>query len=447
MPTSHPPLSPAGHLVRASSVDDMRQVLSSGSDGFVCEPIAMRDATAWRLTDGAISHVSGGFFSVVGVTPRGDDEGRPLVLLYQPQSAFNGLVVASRDDELFVLLQARVEPGNLGVAQYGPTVQSTPANYLRVHGGRPTPYLECFQHARTGVAPVGDWTELDLGSRYLLKNKRLVCVEAIGSLPVEPGFLWVPASLLKKAVLEGALMNTDLRSMLAVMPWSQWPSRDDLDDVGRAAHTSLARRPRPAIIGGALAQVGRPRPPVRLVPLTELDHWDLNEYGLFELEPAAQGFDVQFFRIEAPTREVPRWTQPLLNSRTRGRVVLALAVVDGALQALVHGRGEPGLSTGAAMYPTYVASPGGSAPASDSAALEGLQACQPTTLAHTLESDEGGRFFRDESDFELVLVDEAVDVGEDYRWVTLSELKCLLGISNVCSIQLRCIASMLLALL
>jgi hypothetical protein len=128
-------------------------------------------------------------------------------------------------------------------------------------------------------------------------------------------------------------------------------------------------------------------------------------------------------------------------------VVLALTVVDGAIRALVQVRSEPGLSTGAAVFPSHVVLPGQPGPAAGSAVYERLLSSRELALAETLESDEGGRFFRDESRFELLVVDVPHDFGSGYLWITLSELKCLLGISNVCSLQLRCITSMLLGLL
>jgi hypothetical protein len=128
-------------------------------------------------------------------------------------------------------------------------------------------------------------------------------------------------------------------------------------------------------------------------------------------------------------------------------VVLALTVSAGAVLALVQVRSEPGLSTGAAVFPSDVVLPGQRDPAAGSPVCEELLASRSTILARTLESDEGGRFFRDESDFELHLVGDAGDFGEAFQWITLSELRCFLGISNACSLQLRCIASMLLALL
>jgi len=98
---------------------------------------------------------------------------------------------------------------------------------------------------------------------------------------------------------------------------------------------------------------------------------------------------------------------------------------------------ECGLATGAALAPSYVRYPGtaGEPPAW---LVEGER------LSRTTESDEGGRFFRDASVYEVVDTDEAF-AGEPGAWLRLSELKLLLRMSNVCTIQLRGVLSQLLA--
>lgn len=63
-------------------------------------------------------------------------------------------------------------------------------------------------------------------------------------------------------------------------------------------------------------------------------------------------------------------------------------------------------------------------------------------LLRTAASDEGGRFFRDVSRYELVMTspdDESPGV-----WLRVSELKWLLANSNIVSIQLRGLTSLLL---
>ena len=63
----------------------------------------------------------------------------------------------------------------------------------------------------------------------------------------------------------------------------------------------------------------------------------------------------------------------------------------------------------------------------------------------TKESDEGGRFFRDASRYGLVRVDDGVAPSDDDGlWLRISELKHFLSMSNICTIQLRGLASLLL---
>jgi oxidase EvaA len=422
----------------------MRSVLGVVRGGFSCERIPMSECPAWRFADGAISHSSGGFFSVVAVTH--DDAGAPpTVLLHQPQSALNGLLTSSIDGETHFLLQARAEPGNAEETQYGPTVQSTPANYLRVHGGNPTPYLDLFFTSTAAARQAGDFSELDLGERYLFKNKRLIYVHLLEAEDPEPGFVWVPARTVQEAVSESTLLNTDLRSMFAVMPGSPWIDRRP-DELGDAARRSLRRPVCGELIGSVLEPLGRPPTHVGLTSLDELDHWDLTDDGLIESEPARQGFDVHFFRVSAPSREVPEWTQPLVDSRSAGQVALALSVSEGVVFVLVRVAEEVGLSTGSAVFPTHLVYPGRQPTDAQSSVLDALTVAGSTTLLSTLESDEGGRFYHDQSGCELILTDELVEVGDGYHWITLAELRHLLGLSNVCAIQLRCISSMLLAL-
>ena len=65
-------------------------------------------------------------------------------MLYQPQGAINGMLTRRIDGERQFLFQARAEPGNVGEVQFGPTLQSTPANYLQFHGGRTSDFFPHF---------------------------------------------------------------------------------------------------------------------------------------------------------------------------------------------------------------------------------------------------------------------------------------------------------------
>lgn len=190
-----------GNLKNAVSTAELKDFLAESKIGFVVAPIDLRDMTTWHFFEGALSHKSGGFFSVAGVQFEAQP-GRQAIFLYQPQSALTGLLTCMIGGRRHFLLQARAEPGNVAQAQFGPTVQSTPANYLRAHGGKASPYIEWFTTYQSQIQVLHDSMQLDYGERYLFKSKRLIVAQCDPTIPVQDGFIWVPADLMNALVAE-----------------------------------------------------------------------------------------------------------------------------------------------------------------------------------------------------------------------------------------------------
>lgn len=417
----------------AASLQAMKDFLDESRQGFVVEPITLAQMPSWKIVDGALSHVSGGFFSVVGIEFDPLDEARrkEAVYLYQPQSAINGLLSCRIDGRQHFLLQARAEPGNLGQAQYGPTLQSTPANYLRAHGGRATPYIGLFTTYQPGLRIIHDSLQLDLGQRYLFKSKRVIVAECPVDMPVEDGFIWVPAEVVNAAVALPTFLNTDLRALFGICAWDD-PVGGDLAPLSREVAASLCRAPRAEVLAEVMTALPGKIAAYRFRDLARLEHWRISEDGICE-RGDTQGFDVGYFHVEARRREVASWQQPLIASRSRGHARLVCRIADGALEVLVAAGEEPGLQTGKALLPSNLRYPGGSA----SSPWPGGK-----VLLQTTESDEGGRFHCDASTYEIVLAPPGYR-GEGI-WLRISELKRLLACSNFCTIQLRVLASLLL---
>lgn len=408
-------------------------LLLESREGFLAQPIGFAGMSSWHFCDGALSHVSGGFFSVVGVRfePSEEGPGSDALYLYQPQSAFNGLLTCDIEGQQHFLLQARAEPGNVGQAQFGPTVQSTPANYLRLHGGKTTPYFEWFSTFRPDLQVLHDSVQLDLGGRYLFKSKRVVVARCPVDIPVLEGFAWVPARLVNAAVNRSTFLNTDLRALFSLCAWGTAPGH--LAPVANLVCESLHQPVRAEALAGVVqALQGGAAAGYRLQDIANMPGWRVADSGIIEVD-GHQGFDVRYFQIEARRREVARWQQPLIQSRTEGCVRLLCRVVNGVFEVCVRVAAEPGLQTGKALLPSHVRYPGAAGP---DAAVPGR------LLARTRESDEGGRFFQDTSAYELVLLDPLAEA--DGQWLRVSELRWFLSCSNFCTIQLRVLVSLLL---
>lgn len=417
----------------ANGADDLKSFLAQAKVGFVIEKITLSQMPDWVLRDGALSHKSGGFFSLVGVAAS-DRPAEQKLMMYQPQSALTGLLTTVHLGERFYLLQARAEPGNCGIAQYGPTIQSTPANYLRLHGGNTSPYVDWFTTFKPSISVLHDSMQLDLGERYLFKSKRLLVVQCPPDVPLAPGFIWVPAQLLAQATVESTFLNTDLRSLINVCSWGEEDAQG-LHPLAEQVRKSLQQKPRPEKFAEISAAFNAVPQQFQFMPLDRLAGWRLTDTGLSEVQ-VRQGFEVGYYRVEAHGREVRSWSQPLINSRSTGLVALACRVLNGTLECAVRVAAETGLQTGRALLPTLLQYPG------DPAAATSLTGQR---LVQTTESDEGGRFYQDASEYELVLTDSPLaETDSSLVWLTVSELRVMLRQSNLCSIQLRGVASLLL---
>jgi oxidase EvaA len=414
-----------------------RARLRAALEGFSTRKVALKAGEAWALDDGAIVHKSRGFFSVVGARFDGAPD---AVLLYQPQSAIAGLLGKMEGSGASFLLQTRVEPGLVNGAQLAPTVQSTLANYLRVHGGHPTPHIEYFTTYKADAVPHCESSQFDLGERYLMKVKRSSVIEVCPEVQAGGTLVWVSAAELRLAVLESYYLDMDLRALIALAPWTATGTGFCIEPASPAIRKSLREAIRPAVVGQILASLDGRSSFRGFVPVTALENWECNEWGLFEKDPV-DGFSVEYFETQSTSREVPSWVQPLINSHSPGRVVLFLRKSRGIVEVLVRTSHERGFPNGSAVCASYVRYPG--RPVGGVEDRFDGQADSLRILARTEECDEGGRFFQDTNIYEVIEVGGG-DAPVDGVWVSVAELKFLLGRSQVCSIQLRAISSMLL---
>lgn len=406
--------------------------------GFAIRPVTFADASpSWSIRNGALQHRSGGFFALGGVLdPR---SGAEHLMLFQPQGAVNGLAAATIDGERCFLLHARAEPGNVGEVQFGPSLQSTPANWMQVHGGAPAPYgalfLEHAPHARN----LAETVQLDLGMRYVQKTKRVAICEVAADAPTHPGFHWTSARAVIEALAEDYCFNTDLRAAIAVAPWSVDPDAGELCPRSDAVRRSLAAPIRPDRLGQVVShlQAGE-RVRLQPVPLHDMRGWAVGDDGI---EPRAPngGVAVRLYTVEAPSREVSSWVQPLVSAGGEGYSALACRERDGILEVWAALRDEIGLVNGVALGPSVLAYPGDTV-----ATTEWLGDAE--TWVETRESDEGGRFFHHGGRSALIRVAAGAEPpnGAAGAWLRVSELKHMLGLSLMCTLQLRTLSSLLL---
>jgi oxidase EvaA len=420
-------------------------------------PLALEELPSWRWRAGRLAHVSGRFFSVVGVRARSDErrlDGLEQPLIDQPEVGILGFLLAPSADGPRLLVQAKAEPGNVHGVQLAPTVQATESNYQRVHGGAPTAFLERFLWPAR--RPVSDSLQSEQGGRFLGKYNRNQVVEVADGVPEPPGasWRWFPALELLAALRSDFAVNTDARSVLVCCDWdrlapqgaafARWRGAGDWRELLWRSAQAPAEVVMPEVRGAQralAARRGRLRLTLERVPLEALAGWALRDGALV---PVAGGeFGIVGRRVHAPGREVADWDQPLAAARAEGEVVLVAQLREGALRFLFRASAEIGFREGVQWGPTLQRPDGPPLEGAWGEWLAGREGGQ--VLASCLQSDEGGRFDRSTARYAVLLAPEGLaDPVDDGLWLSLAAVRRLLLHRSMLTNEARSALSLLL---
>ena len=115
------------------------------------------------------------------------------------------------------LLGAKAEPGNIGILQLSPSIQSTGSNIKRAHGGKHPPLLEVLT-AERGVRIVYRAQHNEEGGRFWRKtNENIVAfLDDEGVIATDLSwFHWASLSQIKELALMDTVLNPFVKTILA----------------------------------------------------------------------------------------------------------------------------------------------------------------------------------------------------------------------------------------
>lgn len=425
---------------RVRSVSDIRAWLDAvvDRDDFRVEEIDMAQSAEWAMRDGALAHRSGRFFRVVGTRWAGVE--RPLI--EQTEVGTLGFVRRRSAAGIEFLAYAKIEPGNVGVAQIAPSFQATASNVDRVHGGASPPGQEWFGADPQGI--VFATLESEQGSRFLGKLNRNMMIEASGPADDTPLHRWLSSRQLLAALADDFTVNTDARSVICCSPWDELvehpPFTQGRSDFAAALAQSYASRVRPEIAGkvDAALEVARARTAAtEVVALDAMSSWRIGRSGITPI--AAKPYRIKQIRVHSISREVTDWDQPIVDSAGVGRVDLVCSRRGGVLRFGFRPLAEPGLLRRVELGPSCQIAPGEPLSGHDWSADGAIRiSCR--------QSDEGGRFDHDVTVYRVIEI--AGPGGEqDWIWLSLSELQPLLARGGMFTSEARSALSLLLSLL
>lgn len=414
--------------------------------------------------DGRLAHRSGRFFSIDGIGVSTDwglvaEWDQPII--NQPEIGYLGIVAKEFDGVLHFLMQAKIEPGNLNTVQLSPTLQATKSNYTRVHGGTSPHYLEHFTDASPDEILL-DQLQSEQGARFLAKRNRNIIIEPHAEVIARDGFRWMTLGQIKRLLRQPNAVNMDTRTVISGISYGEYDDRAEyyfglfaelfpprsapaFAMLRSFLHAGTALHTTEEILSWVTHLRSRFELHIARKPLPDLRHWIVGHEDI-------RHEDNRYFRIigvdiEIEGREVQRWSQPLIESAQEGLLAFVIKPIDGVYHFLVQAKLEPGNFDIIEFAPTVQCLTGNyrdAPPHLRPPYLDYVLTARPEQiLFDVMQSEEGGRFYREQNRNLLVLADDDFPLActENYHWMTLNQIKQFIRFNNYLNIQARSLIS------
>ncbi|VGO18266.1 NDP-hexose 2,3-dehydratase family protein [Pontiella sulfatireligans] len=424
---------------------------------FRLEKIPFSELSKWGFDadTGNLCHESGRFFSIEGIRVKTNWGSVPewdQPIINQPEIGFLGFITKKIDGVLHFLVQAKMEPGNINMIQLAPTLQATRSNFTRVHQGKSPPYLEYFID-RSNSKVLFDSLQSEQGARFLRKRNRNIIIEVEHDIPVYEDYCWMTLGQVLQTMRHDNIVNMDARTVISCISYG---GSDGIQVTQGGLGASLLRSLDPlnrseysneAIISWFTEQKFKYDLGIERIPLRIVHGWERTDMCV--RHESGKFFSVIACAVEADNREVSSWTQPLVKAHQQGLIAFVAKEFKGILHFLVQAKVEPGNFDVAEMAPTVQCLTGSyeeAAPEDRPPFIDYvLNAKLEQVCFDTLQSEEGGRFYREENRNLFILAGEDFpeEVPENYIWMTAAQLKEFIKYNNFVNVQARCLLSSL----
>lgn len=181
------------------------------------------------------------------------------------------------------------------------------------------------------------------------------------------------------------------------------------------------------------------------VPFAELNQWEFDrETGDLRHE-SGKFFSIVGSNVETNWGHSASWTQPIIHQPEIGFLGIITKEFNGILYFLMQAKIEPGNVNNVQLSPTLQATRSNYTRVHRGRAPKYLDYFQDREhsqiLVDQLQSEQGSRFLRKRNRNIIVEVDSDVEMDEDFRWLTLGQLKRLLQEDNLVNMDSRTVLS------
>lgn len=446
---------------------------------FSIEQIPFKQLESWSFesSTGNLRHSTGKFFSIEGIwveTNAGPIHQWSQPIINQPEIGILGILAKKFDGVLHFLMQAKMEPGNIGVVQLGPTVQATRSNYTLTHKGKTPPYLDYFWDKSDSTILL-DSLQSEQGARFLSKRNRNIIIETSRDVEVLDDYCWLTLGQIHKLMKRDNTVNMDARSVLSCISFvaPELQNKNDselvsyLQSLDNAQVDFISNNPDDfnfKVMASAINYEGalhdtndiiswftelkvRYELKVERIPLKFVKNWCITPTQI--VHEKEKYFSIIAVAVQADNREVDHWTQPLVKPQKSGLVAYITKSINGVLHFLLQAKVEPGNFDIIEMAPTVQCITDSyefDAPEERPAFLDYvLNASADQIRSSSLQSEEGGRFYQESNKYLIIEADDdfPLEIPDNFSWITLRQIKEFVKYNNYVNVEARCLLSLL----
>lgn len=445
---------------------DIHEWIKNKNDEIVTnvKQVPLNNLRNWRIEEnsGNIIHDSGKFFSIEGIrinTDWGNVSTWEQPIINQPEIGFLGILTKKINGILHLLMQAKIEPGNLNIVQISPTLQATKSNYTQVHKGKKPLFLEYFNGDKK-VKILLDQLQSEQGARFLRKRNRNIIIEVDERehLDIPSNFIWMTLGQLKALIKHDNVVNMDSRTVISGIPFGSYGtdtlkyfsalnSRNTVKEslLNSILNHEIYHNDFNHIISWITKLKSSYEFTVERIPLKDVNHWTFD--GMAIHHENNKYFSVIGVNVEIGNREVVSWDQPMIKPAQEGIIAFITKPINGVHHFLVQAKLEAGNFDLVELAPTVQCLTGnyrnGLNDYSVPFIADVLNAPNDKVLFSAMQSEEGGRFFKEQNHNIIIEVGDEfpLDVPENYCWMTFNQISKLILFNNYLNIAARSLIS------
>ena len=184
---------------------------------------------------------------------------------------------------------------------------------------------------------------------------------------------------------------------------------------------------------------------VATVPLASLDGWSFADTTGNLVHRSGKFFRIEGLRVRTNVGAIREWEQPIIDQPEVGILGILAKRFDGLVYFLMQAKMEPGnidpvqiTPTVQATHSNYTQVHQGARPRYVEYFLEGARS---RPLVDQLQFEQASTFLSKRNRNMVVLVEDEVPVYDDFRWLTLGQVKRLLHVPNLVSMDARTVLS------